>query len=149
MPRGEKAYPLHRGRRKLHFFGAGIQNFRRGGPCQEAAQFLPKGCSRKCPFIFLNLNGAVCSNTLFSNTAALTSSLLFRATSTCKILEHLIWSNISGFQFWGPLARTNFLSALCGLPTMTRRVLEELCTENRVREKGLFGKGVFSEKPMF
>ena len=23
----------------------------------------------------------------------------------------------SGFQFWGPLARTNFLSALCGLPT--------------------------------
>ena len=62
------------------------------------------------------MNGVVCSNTLFSNTSALTSSLLFRGNSTCKILEHLVWSNTSGFQFWGPLARTNFLSALCGLP---------------------------------
>ena len=71
----------------------------------------------KCPLHFINLNGAVCSNTLFSNTSALTSCLLFRGNSTCKILEHLVWSNTSGFQFWGPLARTNFLSALCGLPT--------------------------------
>ena len=83
---------------------------------QEAAQFLPKGCSRKMPPSFLNLNGAVCSNTLFSNTSALTSSLLFRGNSTYKVLEHLVWSNTSGFQFWRPLARTNFLSALCGLP---------------------------------
>ena len=71
----------------------------------------------KCPLHFLNLNGAVCSNTLFSNTSALTSSLLFRGNSTCNILEHLVWSNTSGFQFWGPLARTNFLSALCFLPS--------------------------------
>ena len=70
----------------------------------------------KCPLHFLSLNGVVCSNTLFSNTSALTSSLLFRGNSTCKILEHLVWSNTSGFQFLGPLARTNFLSALCGLP---------------------------------
>ena len=70
----------------------------------------------KCPLHFLNLNGAVCSNTLFSNTSALTSSLLFWGNSTCKILEHLVCSNTSGFQFWGPLARTNFLSALYGLP---------------------------------
>ena len=70
----------------------------------------------KCPLHFLNSNGAVCSNTLFSSTSALTSSLLFRGNSTCKILEHRVWSNTSGFQFWGPLARTNFLSALCGLP---------------------------------
>ena len=71
----------------------------------------------KCPLHFLNLNGVVCSNTLFSNTSALTSSLLFWGNSTCKILEHLVCSNTSGFQFWGPLARTNFLSALCGLPS--------------------------------
>ena len=70
----------------------------------------------KCPLHFLNLNGVVCSNTLFSNTSALTSSLLFWGNSTRKILEHLVCSNTSGFQFWGPLARTNFLSALCGLP---------------------------------
>ena len=43
----------------------------------------------KCPLNFLNLNGVVCSNTLFSNTSALTSSLLFWGNSTCKILEHL------------------------------------------------------------
>ena len=85
---------------------------------QEAAQFLPKKriVQGKCPLHFLNFNGVVCSNTLFSNTSALTSSLLFRGNSTCNILEHLVWSNTSGFQFWGPLARTNFLSAVCGLP---------------------------------
>ena len=66
------------------------------------------------PPSFLHFSGAICSNTLFSNTSALTKSLLFRANSTRKILEHLVWSNTSGFQFWGPLARTNFLSALCG-----------------------------------
>ena len=73
----------------------------------------------KCPLHFLNLNGVVCSNTLFSNTSALTSSLLFRGNSTGKILEHLVWSNTSGFQFLGPLARTNYLSALCGLPSVS------------------------------
>ena len=38
----------------------------------------------KCPLHLLHFNGAVCSNTLFSNTSALTNSLLFRANSTCK-----------------------------------------------------------------
>ena len=93
------------------------------GQNQEAAQLLPKGCSRKMSPSFLNLNGAVCSNTLFSNTSALTSSLLFRGNSTYKILAHLVWSNTSGFQFWGPLARTNFLAALRGLPTARRHIL--------------------------
>ena len=82
---------------------------------QEAAQYLPKGRSRRMPPSVLHFNGVVCSNTLFSKTSALTNSLLFRTNSTCKILEHPVWSNTSGFQFWGPLARTNFLSALCGL----------------------------------
>ena len=71
----------------------------------------------KCPLHFLHFNGVICSNILFSNTSALTNSLLFRANSPCKVLEHLVWSNPSGLQFWGPLARANFLSALCGLPT--------------------------------
>ena len=70
----------------------------------------------KCPLSFLTLTGVVCSNTLFSNTSALTSSLLFWGNSTCNVLEHLVCSNTSVFQFWGPLARTNVLSALCGLP---------------------------------
>ena len=68
---------------------------------QEAAQYLPKGCSRKCPLHFLDLNGVVCPNTLFSNTSALTSSLLFRANSTCtgsrtpRLVEHF-WVPILG-----------------------------------------------------
>ena len=89
--------------------------------CQEAAQSPPKGCSRKMPLHFLHLNGVVGSNTLFSNTSAFVNYLLFRAYSAYKgsrILEHLVWSNTSGFHFWVPLARTNFLSALCGLPIM-------------------------------
>ena len=36
-------------------------------------------------------------------------------------LEHLVWSNTAGLQFLGPLARTDFLSALCGLPKGARR----------------------------
>ena len=79
----------------------------------------------KCPLHFLNLNGVVCSNTLFSNTSALSSSLLFRGNSTGKILEHLVWSNTSGFQFLGSLARTDFLLALCGLPNMSFTIYEK------------------------
>ena len=77
----------------------------------------------KCPLHFLHFNGVVCSNTLFSNTSALTNSLLFMANSTCKILEHLFWSNTSGFQYWGPLARTNLLSALFGPPKIRPKFL--------------------------
>ena len=84
----------------------------------------------KCPLHFLNLNGVVCSNTLFSNTSALTSSLLFWGNSTCNVLEHLVWSNTSGFQFWGPLARTNFLSALCGLPNIAQNLRQTKYTEH-------------------
>ena len=83
---------------------------------QEAGAVPTKGCSRDAPFIFFILMGPFARTLFFSNTSALTNSLLLRTNSTCKILEHLVWSNNSGFQFWGPLARTNFLSALCGLP---------------------------------
>ena len=68
------------------------------------------------PPSFLHFIGAVGSNTLFSNTSALTNSLLFRANSTCKgsrtprFVEHF-WVPILGL-----LAQTNFLSALRGLP---------------------------------
>ena len=40
-----------------------------------------------------------------------------------KVLEHLVWSNTSAFQFWVPLARTIFLSALRGLPIFQRSLL--------------------------
>ena len=45
-------------------------------PLRRPRSTYQKGCSRKNAPIF---NGAVCSNTLFSNTSAFTSSLLFRA----------------------------------------------------------------------
>ena len=54
---------------------------------QEATQYPPKGCSRKMPR----------SNTVFSNTSALTNSLLFRANSKCKGSRTPVWSNASGF----------------------------------------------------
>ena len=38
----------------------------------------------KCPLHVVLFNGAVCSNTLFSNTSVLTNSLSFRANSACK-----------------------------------------------------------------
>ena len=90
--------------------------------CQEAAQYLPKRLFKQnAPFILLILMGPF-SRTLFSPTLLPWPnwSLLFRANSTCKVLEHLVWSNTSGFPFWGPLARTNLicLLALCGLPNL-------------------------------
>ena len=33
-----------------------------------------------------------------------------------KVLDHPVWSNASGFRFWGPLARTYFCLVPCGLP---------------------------------
>ena len=72
---------------------------------------------KEIPPSFLHVNGVVCSNTLFLNTSALTSSLLFGQILRAKVLKHLVWSNTCGFQFGGSLARRNFLSALCGLPS--------------------------------
>ena len=63
---------------------------------QEAVQYLPNGSLN-----FLRFNGVVCSNTLFSNTSALTNSLLFMANSTRKgsrtprLVEHF-WAPILG-----------------------------------------------------
>ena len=78
----------------------------------------------KRPLQFLRFTGAVCSNTIFSNNSALASSLLpvFRANSSCKssrtprLVEHF-W-----FQFWGPLARTTVLSALCSQPRLKKEI---------------------------
>ena len=91
------------------------------GKNQEAPQYLQKGRSRKKPPSFLHFNGVVCSNTLFSNTSALT------ILSYAGQILHARFSNTSfartlpGFQFCGPLARTNVLSALCGLPKKVPR----------------------------
>ena len=74
----------------------------------------------KCPLNFLHFNGVVCSNTLFSNTSALTNSLLFRANSTRKILEPRVWSNTSGFQFWGLLLEQTFCRYCAARPKRLR-----------------------------
>ena len=65
----------------------------------------------KCPLHFFILMEPFARTLFFSNTSALTNSLLVcRTNSTCKIPEHLVWLNTSRFQSWGPLA------ALCSLP---------------------------------
>ena len=63
----------------------------------------------KYPLHFLPFNGAVCSNTLLSNTSALTLSRLFLANSTCRgsrtprLVEHF-WVPI-----WGASCLTKIL----------------------------------------
>ena len=67
---------------------------------------------------FLHFSGVVCLITPFSNTSALTSSLLFRANSPCKgsrtprFVEH----------FWVPILGVSCSNKLfvgnCGLPKM-------------------------------
>ena len=91
---------------ELTEFAAELSEF--SPPKQYSRNSIPpvpqKGCSRKCPLHFLHFNGAVCSNTLFSNTSALTNSLLFRANSTCKgsrtprLVEHF-WVSILEASF--------------------------------------------------
>ena len=84
-----------------------------------------KGLFKKnAPFILFFLMGSV-ARTLFSWTL-LSWPILSHSGQILhsNVLEHLVWSNTSGFQFWGPLARTNFLSALCGLPTLTWRPMK-------------------------
>ena len=64
------------------------------------------------PFAFFILMGSFAQTLFSSNTSVLTNPLFCRANSTAR------FSNTSfGRLFWGPLARTNFLSGLCGLPT--------------------------------
>ena len=53
----------------------------------------------KCPLHFLHFNGAICSNTVFSNTSALPNSLLYRANSTCKSSRTPRWVQ----HFWVPI----------------------------------------------
>ena len=76
------------------------------------------------PPSFLHFNRGVCSNTLFSDTSALTSSLFFRANSTRKGSQtpRLVE------RFWVPI-----LGASCS---------------NKLRycPKGVFGKGVGNSK---
>ena len=76
-------------------------SLRHGPRNQEAAQHPPKGFSRKYPLHFVHFNGAICSNTLCSNTSVLTKYLSFRAVPTCKgsrtppLVEHF-WVPILG-----------------------------------------------------
>ena len=56
-----------------------------------------------------------CARTPFSRTLLPWPILCYSGQNLhVKVLEHLVWSNASGFQFWGPPARTNILSVLCG-----------------------------------
>ena len=62
----------------------------------------------KCSLHFVNFSGAICSNTLFSNTfvlAIVATALSFRAVLHAKVREHLGLLNTSTFPFRGSLAR--------------------------------------------
>ena len=97
-----------------------------------------KSVQGKCPFIFFILMGSF-ARTLFSRT------LLPWQMLCCPVqilhekdLEHLLWSNTSGFQSLGPLARTNFMPALCGLPIVLNPVRSclEIMEGGNVEEGG-------------
>ena len=73
----------------------------------------------KCPLHFLHFNGAVCSNTLFSNTSALTNSLLFRANSTFARFSNTSFGRtLLGSNFGGLLLEQTFCRhfAWCDTP---------------------------------
>ena len=72
----------------------------------------------KCPLNFLRFNGAICSNTLFSNTSALTNALLFRANLHAKVLEHLVWS-LLGSNFGGRLLEHIFCRHFAAFPDLS------------------------------
>ena len=86
------------------------------------------------PFIFFILVGSF-AQTLFSRTL-LPRPILFYSGQilNAKVLENLVWSNTSGLQFWGPLARTNFLSALCGLPKVPWKTGMLICHPVTLRD---------------
>ena len=71
----------------------------------------------KCPFILFIFMGPF-ARTL-STLMLLSWPSVYHSGQVLhsKVFEHLVWSNTPGFQFCGPHTRTNFLSALCGLPT--------------------------------
>ena len=94
------------------FFGLLSPGFRSGG-CTVPTKRLFK---ENAPLIIFILMGSF-ARKLFSRTLLPWPILCYSGEILhAKVLEHLVWSNTSGFQFWGPLARTNFLSALCGRP---------------------------------
>ena len=95
---------------------------------QEAAQYRAKGGSRKMhPFIVFVLMGSF-ARTPFSRTLPCRPILCHSGHILhSKVFEHLVWSNTSGFQFWGPLARTNIWSALRGLPTQPLDFIPSFC----------------------
>ena len=78
---------------------------------QEAAQYLPKGCSRKnSPFIFFHFNGAVCSNASFlehfclTNSSVIQGKLYTQRSSNTSFGRTLLGSNFGGLllerTFW-------------------------------------------------
>ena len=80
----------------------------------------------KCSLNFLHLNGVICSNTLFSNTSALTDSLLFMVNSTCKgsrtprLVEH----------FWVPILGASCSNKLFVGTLRPSQIWRELRREN-------------------
>ena len=102
---------------------------------QEAAQYLPKGCSRKMPPYLLLFNAAVCSNTLFSNTSVVTNSLSFRAYSTFKgsqprrLVEHfwvpILGASCSNILLLGTVRPSQLSSGESNLLSWRGRVISE------------------------
>ena len=64
------------------------------------------------PIHFVNFNGAVCSNDLFSNTSVLTDSQSFQGSSACQGSQTPCWAEHFCVPILGPLPRTNFCLAL-------------------------------------
>ena len=78
------------------------------------------------------------ARTLFSRTLLPLPVLPYSGQNLhAEVLEHLVWSNASGFRFWGPLAQTNFLSALCGLPIEIQRSVVPAIPQSEVLAKCL------------
>ena len=81
------------------------------------------------PFILFILMGPF-AQTLFYRTL-LSSSILCHSGQALhsKVPKHLVWSNTSVFRFQGPLVRTNFWLALCGLPI--RELFQSICQQRQ------------------
>ena len=96
--------------------GFQAQGFAISDNSQEAPQYLPKVVQGKCPLHFLLLMGPF-ARTLFSRRLLPWPILCYsRQILHAKVLEHIVWSNTSGFQFRGPLARINFCRHFVGFP---------------------------------
>ena len=121
-----------------------------GGPQHGTYQKCVQG---KCPLYFLHFNGVVCLNTLFSNTSALVTNLCFSGQIPhAKVLEHLVWSNTSGFHIWGPKSLFEQEAPKIGTQkSSTKRGVRESCivefamNNREVVKAEVFEKRVFEQ----